>query len=393
VTTGRARRDAAIDLKAEAESFAGGFPRRLPGTDAERRAARHLERRLQALGRSAAVEPIDTWPNWPVAYVLHAALAVAGSVVSVSAPALGASLALLAALLTFLDASGIAPTMRRLLGRRASQNVVSWGDRDRPGAVLIVAHYEVGRSGLAVSERWVRRRAALGRALRRSIGPLELFSWAVVAVLVCCLLRLLGLEGTVLTAAQLVPTAGLIVAAAFLLDIALSGPRRGDNDNASGVALALALACHRLEHAGMHVIFTGAENAMADGMRAFLKRHRRELDRTRTVVVNLDTVGAGTVRWTKREGAIVTLRSDRQLTALCQAIAEDADVGATPVLDRAPSGGHGAKAAGLPAITITCRNELGYAPSRVDPDAIARAEEFCSELIDRVDARLSEPND
>ena len=36
---------------------------------------------------------------------------------------------------SFLDLAGISPTTRRLLGRRASQNVVSWGDRDMPGAL------------------------------------------------------------------------------------------------------------------------------------------------------------------------------------------------------------------------------------------------------------------
>jgi Peptidase family M28 len=392
MATGRRRRgEAAIDPLAEVESLAAGFPGRLPGSDAERRAARHLRARLAQLGRQADIEPVDAWPNWPLAYTIHALLGIAGSVVAVSVPALGASLALAATVLTFLDASGI-PTTRRLLGRRASQNVVSWGDRAAPGALLITAHYDIGRDGLLLTERWQQRRAALGRLIRRPIGALEPLFWALVLVLVCCLLRLPGIGGTVLTAIQFVPTVALIVAVPFLIDVALSAPEPGENDNASGVALALALADHaagRLEHFGVHVVLTGAQKAVAQGMRTFLRRHRAELDRTRTVVVNLDEVGAGTVRWTSREGALTTLRSHAQLTGLCRALAEDdEDAGARAIVNRAPSDGYAASAARLPAITISCRNDLDYAPRRVQPESLGRAEAFCAELIDRLDAEL-----
>jgi hypothetical protein len=388
------QREHAIDVLAEAESLAAGFPERLPGSDAERRAARHLEARLRDLGRHAEIEPVDAWPNWPVAYAVHALLGIAGSVLAVSVAALGASLALAAALLTFLDASGI-PTTRRLLGRRASQNVVSWGDRAAPGALLITAHCDVGRGGLVLAERWEERRAALGRLVRRPIGALEPFFWALVAVLACCLLRLPGIEGTALTAIQFVPTVGLIVAVPLLLDIALSPAEPGENDNASGAALALGLASRssdRLEHFGVHVVLTGAQKAVAHGMRTFLMRHRAELGRARTVVMNLDEVGAGTLRWTRREGALITLRSHAQLTALCEALAEDdEDAHARPLVNRAPSDGYAACAAGLPAITISCRNELDCAPQRIDLESLRLAETFCAELIARLDAELG-PN-
>jgi Peptidase family M28 len=390
----RGRGEAAVDVLAEAESLAAGFSERLPGSDAERRAAHHLEGRLRELGRDAEIEPVDAFPNWPLAHAIHAFLGVAGSVISVSAPVLGASLVLAAAVLTFLDASGI-PTTRRLLGRRASQNVVSWGSRDAPGALVIVAHYDTGRSGLVHTERWEERRAALGRLVRRPIGALEPFFWALVAVLACCLLRLPGIEGTVLTAIQFVPTVVLIVAVPLLLDIALSPPEPGENDNASGVALALALAERargRLDYFGVHVVLTGAQKAVAQGMRTFLRPQHAELGRARTVVMNVDEVGAGTVRWTTREGPLLALRSHVQLTGLCEALAEDdEDAHARPLVNRAPSDGYAARAAGLPAITITCRNELDYAPHRLDVESLRRAEAFCAELIARIDAELG-PN-
>jgi hypothetical protein len=384
-----------MDLLAEIDALVG-VGRRAPGSDAERRAAGHLEGRLKELGREVEVESIEVWPNWPLAYAILAALGVFGSVLSVSVPVVGAALALLAALLTFLDAGVLLPTLRRPLGRRASQNVVSWGDRDKPGMLLLVAHYDAGRSGIALSQKAEERRAAVGHLIRRPIGALELLFWAELAVLACCLLRLPGLSGILLTAVQFVPTVLLIVAVALLLDIALAGTKGGENDNATGAALALRLAERfgggRLEHFDVHVLFTGGQKAIAAGSRAFVKRHKGELGRERTVILNLDAVGSGTVRYASREGPLIAIKSHPQLVRLCDAIAEDDQeensFGARAIVNRAPSDGYAARSAGLPAITISCRGRLDYVPARVDEQALERAEGFCAELIQRLDAEV-----
>jgi hypothetical protein len=384
-----------VNLLAEIDALTE-VGRRAPGSDAERRAAAHLRERLRELGRETELESIDVWPNWPLAYAILAATAVVGSVVSVSVAALGAALVLVSAVLTFLDAGLLLPTLRRPLGRRASQNVVSGGDRERPGLLLLVAHVDAGRGGIALSQKAEERRATVGNLIRRPIGPLEPLFWAELAVLACCLLRLPGLEGVILTTIQFIPTALLIVAIALLLDIALSGTKGGDNDNASGVALALRLTERfgggRLDHFDVHVLLTGGQKALAAGARAFLKRHKRELAGERTVVLNLDAVGAGTVRYTEREGPLTTVKSHPQLVQLCHAIAEDDEdenaFGARPLTNRAASDAYAARSAGLAAITVTCRGRLDYVPVRVDQDSLERAEGFCGELIARLDAEL-----
>ncbi|MGH2824167.1 MAG: M28 family peptidase, partial [Thermoleophilaceae bacterium] len=314
-----------MELRSEIDALVDAG-RRAPGSDAERRAAAHLKQRLDQLGREAELESTEVWPNWPLAYAILAALAVVGGVLSVSVPALGAALALLAALLTVLDAGVLLPTLRRLLGRRASQNVVSRGDRDKPGLLLLVAHYDAGRGGIALSQKAEERRAALGKLVRRPIGALEPVFWAEFAVLACCLLRLASLSGLLLTVLQFIPTVLLILAVALLLDIALSPTKGGENDNATGAALALRLAERfggGLEHFDVHVLLTGGQKAVAAGSRAFVKRHKQELGRERTVILNLDAVGSGTVRYTSREGPLVAIRSHPQLVELCDAIVED----------------------------------------------------------------------
>ena len=133
-----------VDVFAEAEALVDEFGPRPPGSDAERRVAQHLAGRLEEMGREAHVEGFSVWPAWATGTAINAGIAVAGGVIAVYAASVGAALVLLAVILTFLDLAGIAPTTRRLLGRRASQNVVSFGDRELPGALLLVAHYDSG---------------------------------------------------------------------------------------------------------------------------------------------------------------------------------------------------------------------------------------------------------
>jgi hypothetical protein len=354
--------------------------RRSPGSDAERRAALHLRDRLAALGRDAEVEALDAYPHWPLSYAILAGATVAASVLAVYVPVAGAAVALAAALLTFLDAALLIPTLRRPLGRRASQNVVSKGGDENAGALVLVAHSDAGRGGIVQSP----------RLARRPIGGLQPLFWAELGVLACVLLRLAGLDGTALTMAQFVPTLVLIVAVALLVDVALSPTRGGENDNGSGCVAVLRLAQRfgapeALQYFNLHVLFTGAQHAGTAGMRAFLKRH--ELPRDHTVFLNVDRVGSGDVRYTRREGALFTQRSHPQLTVLCEQIVED-ELDAAPLTSHSASDASAAGAAGYAAVTVTCRDAGNYASGRVTEGSLEKAEAFCAELIERIDAEL-----
>jgi hypothetical protein len=418
-----------VNVREEIEALAE-FGGRGPGTDAERRAAGHLAERLHDMGRETDTESIDVWPNWPVTYALLLTLAIVGSVVSVTIPVLGALLVLFAVVLTFLDATGIAPLLRRLLGRRSSQNVLSREeDEDKPGDLFLVAHYDTGRGGLAFNRTIQERRAAVAQRIKRPIGPLQPVFVVMVALLVCVILRVPGMDFKVLTVIQFVLTVLLILALPFVLDTALARPVPGANDNASGVATVLALTERfggKLEHFNLNVLFTGSQEALGLGMRAFLKQRKDDVDTARTVFLNIDEVGRGTVRFTTREGLLLPIKSHEQLVDLCEEIVEDATpdddddedenaVEAAQTIDddddddgdenpamrsmiqRTPSDGYAARAAGLPAITVTCKGRLDYTPGhhqltddveRIDDEALQRAYDFSSELIERLDKTI-----
>jgi hypothetical protein len=378
---------------------------RAPGSDAERRVARHLEGRLRSMGREVTVEPFQTRPRWPLAHLLHAIAALAGTLVAVSAPLAGAIVLAAVGLLTLDDLSGGLQLTRRLTGWRASQNVVSREDGGRPGTLVLVAHYDAGRTGAVFNDRALRRRARLGRLLRRPISPFEPFFLAIVTALACALLRLAGVETDAVAAVQFAAAVVLIVSVALLADIGLSETSPGANDNASGAATVLRLADRydgALEHFDLWVLFSGAGEAFAHGARAFLRRHRDELTRGRTVFLCVDEVGAGTVAYTRREGLLLARSHNPALVDLCDQIAEeDADdddrYGARSVVGRALRDAVRARGRGYAAVTVSCLNELGYAPEhhqptdlpdRIDPEALDRAFGFCSELMELIDDEI-----
>jgi hypothetical protein len=137
------------------------------------------------------------------------------------------------------------------------------------------------------------------------------------------------------------------------------------------------------------------------GMSAFLKRHRRGLDRSSTLFVCVDDVGRGRLRYATKEGYVVAYPFHPDLVRLCDQLreedAEDGYYGVERVVSRIATDAHRARVAGYPAIAIGAAGELGYpphyhqqsdTPDTIDPDALDRAYEFCSELIELIDERI-----
>jgi Zn-dependent M28 family amino/carboxypeptidase len=198
-----------------------------------------------------------------------------------------------------------------------------------------------------------------------------------VILLLTCVARVAGMSGVALTVVQFLATVTLIVYVALMLDIALSPAAEGEADNASGVGVVLSLAARLtdLNNFGVHVVFPGAQKAMAQGMRAFLQSHRKQFAPGETVVINIDGVGGGDLRETKKEGPLLSVRSHSQLTGN--------ELDADPFSNREPSDGYAAASAGLPSVTFAGTTD------RLEENNLAKIEEACVELIGEVDEGLS----
>jgi Zn-dependent M28 family amino/carboxypeptidase len=197
----------------------------------------------------------------------------------------------------------------------------------------------------------------------------------------------------------------LLVAIFLLVDIELSAVVPGANDGASGVAAALSIGetldNEPPKHLDVCVLLTGGEECLMEGMRSFVRGHRKELDRDSTYFVVLEMLGAGpNLHYFTGEGLAVTYRHSRRLAELCEAISTasrdgDGDLEAAPVSPVTASDALPATLAGYPAITVCRLADNGLpglehhtqadTPDRIDPAALETAERFVCELIRQLD--------
>ncbi|HYH60403.1 MAG TPA: M28 family peptidase, partial [Solirubrobacterales bacterium] len=382
------------------------FDRRLSGTDAERRAANAMATRLRRQGRRAEIESIYVHPQAPLVWALYCVLVSVGSVLSISQPEAGFALVLVATTAFYLDLNTSRHFLRLLFFRRASQNVVSRGrNADATTKLILAAHLDTARTGMIFGKRAT-------SASRRISGLLpfphtRLLFWSAAVLLPILGARTAGVDTDGLAVLQVIPTLILIVSAFLLVDWRLGSVVPGANDNASGVAVTLSLA-ERLEaeptgNLDVWVVLTGGEECGMEGMRSFARSHKDELDPYKTIVLAIDSVGAGDVRWVTAEGMTISFDMDLRVDQLCEAIAEaDAE---DENRFRASALRHGyatdalaARVAGLRASAITTLEPGAIVPANhhtpadmpdsLDPEAMDRAEDFTLELIRALDRDL-----
>jgi Zn-dependent M28 family amino/carboxypeptidase len=208
-----------------------------------------------------------------------------------------------------------------------------------------------------------------------------------------------GIDAGWVSILQVVPTVLLIVGLFLLLDIALSGTVPGAYDNASGVAAVLSIADSLrddpAENLDVWVVLPGSEESLDEGMRAFLRRHRKELDRAQTVFINVDSVSYGTPHYQTAQGPIITYPMDPALVEFCEALAAaEPRYGARPFRASLSDDATPIRVRGLRVISISGLNDglpppwyhtPEDTPDRVDDAAMTKATDFATALIRLLD--------
>ncbi len=375
------------------------FERRGPGTDAERRAARRLAADLAHARGRTTIEPFWCRPNWALAHAWHVALALAGSLMSVSQPMVGA--AMLGAALLFImgdEVTGVSPG-RRLTPERASQNVVAepFESTSRAEVTLILtANYDTGRAALVYRDA-LRRPTAW---LRRKSGPLALgwlawLSLVVIWALAVAAIRATGQHSSqILGAIQLPPTVVLVLTLAVLVEAAVAAFGPGANDNASGTAVALAvhgaLAANPPAKVALELVLSGAGEGGGIGLRRYLRSRRPELVPSNTIVLGIAPCGGGQLHSWVSDGRLIPLRYAQPLQDLAAGAGSHRGRGASPAF--------AARARGLPALALGCLDSRGLAPrshqptdteAAIDERALDDAVEFTRLLVDEISAWLA----
>jgi len=256
----------------------------------ERASAAWLAERLREAGAQVEVQPYRGSPTDAHHNVL---LCAATLVASFARVPLRLATALAAIVAWELDASGRARPLRRILPRGEGANVIARVSAREPsrGTLVVVAHHDAQRTGLIWSPRMTRA-GAKRHLRRRRVDP---FAAPAAAALAATGMRLRG--GRLALAAIL----------ALQLDWARGATVPGASDNATGVATALELARQApFDDLDLVVVLPGCEESGMEGFEAALSS--LELDRATTLVLGLDTLGAGTPIVLSGEGALLEHR-------------------------------------------------------------------------------------
>jgi hypothetical protein len=196
-------------------------PGPLACSDAERRSARALAGALRARGRRTTSEGRWVRPGWPWVQALCATAGVAAGVVGVSHPLTGTVLAGAALVLSLAHGRGRLPIGRA----RATQDVLAPAPAPTPVTLVVFAAVD-------------RPRATL---LARVPAPLVWLAGALALQAAGTGARLAGAEGTLLGAAQILPSTVLLLSAGLLADAAVARPGAAD-EAATDAAVAVARA-------------------------------------------------------------------------------------------------------------------------------------------------------
>lgn len=166
----------------------------------------------------------------------------------------------------------------------------------REGTLVLVAHHDAAHTGLM----WHPALAGTGgsRSGRPSFALLPELAMAAMAVGPRALRKparlLLGL------------------ATALSLQVARGATVPGASDNATGVAAVLALverlAAEPLPGVEVVALLTGSEESGMGGMAAWMRSEGRQLDPASTLVLGLDTLGAGEPMVASAEGPVWRVR-------------------------------------------------------------------------------------
>ncbi|GAB3495529.1 M28 family peptidase [Spirosoma knui] len=292
------------------------LPHRGAATSQEREAARLLQTYLADLGATVHAEAFQTPKTYvTVVYWLLGGLLVGLALVPVTGVAIG--LVWYFAFMawryfnwqySFATRFPIQHTAYNVVGRWPASKA---GERGRK--VILMAHYDTAPVSLLYGPK---RQASFQTSLIVSLGLMAMA--AMVATF-----EAFGAALPYTTYLRYALMAYFVVQAITgTAGYWLSGYTNGASDNATGVAAALATA-DRLRHLpdlDVEVVLTSAEEAGMIGAYYYVQAHKKEWNRSQTMAINFDTLGAGQLTIVEQTGTVEVIKYDNEPTRLAKSL-------------------------------------------------------------------------
>jgi len=364
----------------------------------ERRAAEWLLAKLREVGARGEIELERVHGTfwWPLGLAAVGGIA-AGLAVLRGRRALGGAVAAAVGAAAFDDLPPGERRFRRLLPQRTATTVVTeTGPPDAERTVVLVAHHDAAHAGLvyhpAIPD------LVFGRApwlIQRVDTSPALFA-PVIAIPAL-------IAGGAATGKRWLVKAGTALAVASAAALAEIGSREtvpGANDNATGVAVLVAIAralAERPTESVRVMLVSTSEESLCEGMQAFARRHFAELPPESTFFLSIDTVGSPHLLALRGEGMIRMREYPARSLAALDELADELGITLFPNLRlRNATDGIFPLAAGYECASLCSCTELKQpanyhwptdTPENVDYRTVADAVRLTDALVRRLDER------
>ncbi len=362
----------------------------------ERRAAEWLLGRLRELGADGRIEVEDVHGTfwWPLGIASGAGV-VAGLAALRGARTLAIALATASAAAIADEVPPRGQRLRKLLPRRRAFNVVArMGPEDAERTVVLVAHHDAAHAGLLFHPKIPELADRLGFIERSDTSP---------PLLAPVIGGPIAVAAGALTGWRAVTVLGTMLAAgsaATFIDIGCRDAVPGANDNATGVAVLIAIARALAEQPAENVrvmLVSTSEEALCEGMRAFAERHFEELAPERTFFLSIDTVGSPHLLVLRGEGMMGMHEYPAEGLELVDGLADELDIALFPNLRlRNATDGVFPLRAGYPCASLCSCTDLKQpgnyhwptdTPENVDYETVADAVQLTEAVVRRLDER------
>lgn len=372
--------------------LAGELLHRGAQTHFERRAAEFIRDRFRGATHDVEVDDFHAIENPAYLFGSYFGEFVVVGVLAFAWPAFALVYGL-GLLVAFLAEFHGVRLFERLLPEFETQNVVARFRSLRPRKLIIVtAHYDSGGASplsLPGVTRWLRP--------------------ALLATLSCMVLVLAtcgaeawadfrGQDAWWLVYLRWVGISLLVCSATFLFYASRNiEDIRGANGNASGTAILLQLAerfkAHGVDGADVWLAATGSHEAWMAGARRLMRQAKSEPREVH--VLNIESVGAGSLHYTTSEGMLGGTRCGAALVESAARCAVQHGV-TSKTLRKVSSGAHPALATGLQAMSIVGLGEDGIPVhwnqiddriTEIDEPQILRAGDFAEAVVRQLAAR------
>lgn len=384
-------------------------PRRHATSASELRAQQIVRGYFEAAGLSTSLHSFAFTDNVHANLALHFGLGALGTLVSGVAPRLGFALHAGTAASYWAESTRRAYLLRKLLPFKPSQNLLGVlpAEAEPNLRIVFVAHVDAAFTGLIFDPRVVRaatRKLPFPMSLLNR--PIAFATKAQLALAVMDSVRsVVGPFAMALRPVEWLLTVPSALICLINLEILVRNEVvPGANDDLSGVASLVVLA-HRLakdkpEDVELVFVASGAEEASLGGADALAKDMCGVWKKEETVIVVLDTLCSGELRFIETEGEVSALPVPPWLCRLVESVAASDERFASVRGFVPPLGGTDAAAFlahGWDAVGLTCIDPaLGSAgnyhqpsdtPDHLDLDEVLCATDFAEILARRLMVR------